>query len=258
MRRNSLSGPVVVAMRGRRESVSDKPQSRIVEVWLPRDPKPEFRQLGGSDSDHFNQTLADQTLSALWVAQSGDEQRNRQYLVASAALVGAAPRDELEGMLVSQMIACHAASLECHRRAMLAEQTVEGRQVNLGAAAKLSRTYVALLEGLNRHRGKGRQVVRVEHVTVQAGGRAIVGAVAQGSGGHGESEDRAHAQPASTRKYAATTRGRDPTEERLHARPALAHAPEPALRCPDAGREPVPVAGGERQAALPDARRGRR
>ena len=31
-------------------------------------------------------------------------------------------------MLISQMIACHAASLECHRRAMLPEQTIDGRQ----------------------------------------------------------------------------------------------------------------------------------
>ena len=157
--------------------------SRIVEVVLPRPTKPEFKQLGGSDSDHFNQMLANQTLGALWVAHSDDEQRNRQYLAATAALIGAKPQNELEGMLISQMIACHAASLECHRRAMLPEQTVEGRQVNLSAASKLSRTYVALLEGLSRHRGKGQQVVRVEHVTVQAGGQAIVGAVTQGGGG---------------------------------------------------------------------------
>ena len=89
-----------------------RPLSRTVEVCLPRDPKPEFRQLGGSDSDHFNQMLANQTLNALWVAHSDDDQRNRQFLAACAALIGAKPQNELEGMLVSQMIACHAASLE--------------------------------------------------------------------------------------------------------------------------------------------------
>jgi hypothetical protein len=138
-------------------------------------------------------------------------------------------------MLVSQMIACHAASLECHRRAMLPEQAIEARQLNLSAASKLSRTYAALLEALNRHRGKGQQVVRVEHVTVQAGGQAIVGAVTQGGGGAcSESEGRAHAQA------------------------TLAHAPEPALRCPDPVREPVPVPGSEGQETVSDARRGRR
>ena len=61
-------------------------------------------------------------------------------------------------MLISQMIARRAESLECHRRAMLPEQTIESRQVNLSAANRLSRTHVALLEGLNRHHGKGQQV----------------------------------------------------------------------------------------------------
>ena len=208
------------------------PPSRIVEVVLPRPAKPEFKQLGGSDSDHFNQMLADQTLGALWIAHSNEEQRNRQFLAATVALIGTSPQNELEGMLISQMIACHAASLECHRRAMLPEQTIESRQVNLSAASRLSRTYVALLEGLSRHRGKGQQVVRVEHVTVQAGGQAIVGAVSQGGGGHQQSEDRARAQA------------------------TLAHAPEPPLQRPDPPRQHVPVAGGEGQGTVSDARRG--
>ena len=215
--------------------MTTRPQpARTVKVTLPPPSKPEFKQLGGSDSDYFNQMLANQTLGALWIAHSDDEERNRQFLAASAALIGAKPENELEGMLISQMIACHAASLECHRRAMLSEQTVEGRQVNLTAASRLSRTYVALLEGLSRHRGKGQQVVRVEHVTVEAGGQAIVGAVTQGGGGQFKSEDRAHAPS------------------------ALAHAAEPALRCPDPAGEPVPVASGERPKPLSDARRSRR
>jgi hypothetical protein len=118
---------------------------------------------------------------------------------------------------------------------MLPEQSFEVRQAQLSTAGKLSRTYVALLEGLNRHRGKGQpQVVRVEHVTVQAGGQAIVGAVAQGGGGQSESEDRPHAPR------------------------SIAHEPEPALRCSDPPRQPVPVAGGEGQDQVQDARRGRR
>jgi hypothetical protein len=157
-----------------------RPLSRTVEVVIPRPTKPEFKQLGGSDSDHFNQLLADQTLNTLWVPRADEEQRDRQYLAATAAMIGAKPQNELEGMLIGQMIACHSAAMECHRRAMLAEQTIEARQANLNAASRMSRTYAALLEGLSRHRGKGQQVVRVEHVTVQAGGQAIVGTVSQG------------------------------------------------------------------------------
>ena len=39
-----------------------------------------------------------------------------------------------------------------------------------------------MLDALDRRRGKAPQVVRVERVVVQDGGRAIVGAVAAGGG----------------------------------------------------------------------------
>src|SRR5213076_505711 len=98
-------------------------------------------------------------------------------------LIGIAPKDELEGMVAAQLIACHNASMECYRRAMLAEQTFEARRENLTQANKLSRTYATLLEALNRHRGKGQQKVTVEHVHVHEGGQAIVGNVhSQGVG----------------------------------------------------------------------------
>ena len=89
------------------------------------------------------------------------------------------------------------------RCAALSEQSLVGRELGLKYADKLVGSFAALTDALNRHRGKGQQVVRVEHVTVQAGGQAIVGAVTQGGGGHQESEDRAHAQRAGSRKYAA-------------------------------------------------------
>jgi len=70
---------------------------------------------------------------------------------------GIGPKDELEGMLAAQLLASHNGAMECYRRAMLDEQTFEGRRENLNQANKLSRTYTALLEALNRHRGKGAQ-----------------------------------------------------------------------------------------------------
>jgi hypothetical protein len=60
---------------------------------------------------------------------------------------------------------------------MIRDQTFEGRREALGQANKLSRTYAALLDALNRHRGKGQQKVTVEHVHVHEGGQAIVGNV---------------------------------------------------------------------------------
>jgi hypothetical protein len=67
---------------------------------------------------------------------------------------------------------------------MLQEQSFEGRR-NLEFANKLVRSYATLVETLDKHRGKGQQVVRVEHVTVTAGGQAIVGAVSHEQRGRG-------------------------------------------------------------------------
>ena len=83
--------------------------------------------------------------------------------------------------------------MECFRRAALAEQTFAGRELELRYGDRLVRSFAALTDALNRYRGKGsQQVVRVEHVTVQAGGQAIVGAVTQGAGAESKNKDRAH------------------------------------------------------------------
>src|SRR4051794_15568096 len=132
------------------------PSAPRTEVVLPRPTTPEFKQLGGSDSDHFNQALANQTLAALWTANADEEQRNNQYLAATAALIGAKPQDELEGMLVGQMIAIHSASMETFRRAMLPEQSFEVWQGQGDAPAKLSRAHPAPPGGLQGHPGQGR------------------------------------------------------------------------------------------------------
>jgi hypothetical protein len=47
---------------------------------------------------------------------------------------------------------------------MLGNQTFEGRRENLNQANKLCRSYAALTEALDRHRGKGQQRIVVEHV----------------------------------------------------------------------------------------------
>ena len=204
----------------------------------PEDRKGQLKSIGGSQSDHWNNTLANQTVQALWVKNSSAEERDKQLSATVAALMGIAPKDELEGMMAAQLVAAHNAAMECYRRAMIGEQTCEGRRENLAQANKLSRTYAALLEALNRHRGKGQQKVTVEHVHVHAGGQAVVGMVATQPGASGGGD---------TSK----------TEEQPHAKPIagqITHALEPALPCPDPSRDAVPITrDGER--ALPDARR---
>ena len=136
-----------------------------------------LKAIGGSMSDDWNNILANQTVQSLWLKHSDPDEIKRQRHAAVDVLIGMAPREEFEGMIAAQLVACHNASMECYRRAMIGEQTFEGRRENLNQASKLSRTYATLLESLNRHRGKGAQKVTVEHVHVHEGGQAIVGNV---------------------------------------------------------------------------------
>jgi hypothetical protein len=159
------------------------------------DLKGEKKDMGGGMHNVWNDILACQAIAALWTGHSTPEDRNKQMVATVAALHGIKPRDELEGMMAAQMLAAHNAAMECYRRAMLPEQHAQGRQENLNAANKLSRTYTTLLEALNKHRGKGQQTVRVEHITVNAD-NAVVGSVhhsGEGAGPRTKQEGQSHA-----------------------------------------------------------------
>jgi len=182
-----------------------------------------LRLISGSDDEDFTRILVAQVDASLWVEHSDSEQRARQFNAAITAMKGMKPGDELEGMLSAQLIAIHNATMECCRRAMLGNQTFEGRRESLNQANKLSRTYAALTEALDRHRGKGQQRITVEHVNVHAGGQAIVGAVTPRDG--------------SSRR----------SEEQTRATREITNEPGIPMRSPDPQRETVPIAAGARK-----------
>src|SRR5262245_27605573 len=187
------------------------------------------KALGGSQSDHWNVILANQAANTLWTRHSDDEIRERQYKATACALIGIDPKDEMEGMMAAQLLAAHNAGMECYRRAMLPDQTLEGRRENLNQANKLSRTYAMLLDALNRHRGKGQQKMTVEHVHVHAGGQAVVGVV--------------ESPPVANQSNSGESKNVE----------AIAHAPQPPMRSANAEREAMPIpSDAERQ--MPDAR----
>ena len=109
------------------------------------------------------------------------EERNARITRALELYEGLKPRSAAEGMLAEQMVGTHFAALECLRRAALAEQTFEGRDMALKHAARLMKLYAEQLAALDKHRGKGQQKVTVEHVHVHSGGQAIVGNVESGA-----------------------------------------------------------------------------
>ena len=100
---------------------------------------------------------------------------------------GIGPDDVIADMVSAQLVSAHHAAMDCYKRAAArGELPLEVWRVALNQANRLSRTSAALIETLNRHRGKsGQQTVRVEHVTVNDGGQAIVGSVATEGGGRG-------------------------------------------------------------------------
>jgi hypothetical protein len=94
-----------------------------------------------------------------------------------------APRDEIEAMLCVQMVVAHFASVDASRLALHTAQTPGGRQAYLSLARKLMSLFVSQIDALHRGRGQGVvQTVVVERFNVEAGGRAIVGAVANPQG----------------------------------------------------------------------------
>jgi hypothetical protein len=208
-------------MTGRKTAAKTESKTLVTNVLEDREGR--LKSIGGSQSDHWNNILANQAMQTLFLKNSSPEEQDKQLTATVAALVGIAPKDEFEAMMAAQLLAAHNAAMECYRRAMIGEQTFEGRRENLAQASKLSRTFAAVLEALNRHRGKGQQKVTVEHVHVYKGGQAIVGAVSPGEGGRAENGEQPHAKSA-----------------------AVSYAPEPPMRSPYAQTHSVPVASRKR------------
>jgi hypothetical protein len=136
-----------------------------------------------------------------------------------AVVTGIEPRDQVEALLAAQMAAVHNAVMTFARR--LANVEIIPQQDSAERAFnKLARIFAAQVEALKRYRTGGEQTVRVEHVTVQAGGQAIVGNVTGGTGGKIKSKEQPDA---------------------LH----LTHAPGQTLPSDiQAHKETVPVTGG--------------
>ncbi len=179
--------------KSRKAKAIQAPDPGTLVLQDPQSLKPKLKELGGSNSDEFNHILMNSVSNTLRIrATDKPEDRTQMLQAAAATLMSLKPENELEGMLIGQMIACNAAAMECFRRAMLPDQPLINRQTNLSFATKLSRTYALHLETLDKHRGKGQQTVRVEHVTVNAGGQAIVGNVSTGGGVTAKSEEQAH------------------------------------------------------------------
>lgn len=90
------------------------------------------------------------------------------------------PADELESMVGAQMISVHFAAMKMTARALKPGQTMEGINNYINLSTKLTRTFLAQVECLDKRRGKGQQKMTVEHVHVGDGGQAVIGNIRGG------------------------------------------------------------------------------
>jgi hypothetical protein len=207
------------AARACRERAKGKPQLAGSTVELNSD----SRTIGWDHVDEFIGTLHlanalatdDFTFARglhIQLANSLGTALNARKLDATLAIVrGIAPRDPTEALLATQMAMTHNAAAQAAgylaNAEFLPQQESASTMFN-----KLMRTFAMQLEALKKYRSAGEQVVRVEHVTVQNGGQAIVGNVQAGGGGYGKNAS----QPLELGASQATSE---------------AHAPSPALPC---------------------------
>ena len=158
---------------------------------------------------------------------------------ALAAIDGTRPENETAAMLASQMVVTHRLAMDMMGRTKCAE-FIDHLHAYGALATKLLRTFTMQTEALAKLKRGGEQTVRVEHVHVYPGGQAIVGAVSTQRAEGGVADERGRQADGAT-----------------DAR-ALAFAPGAAMFGPDAGRDALPEGHGDRQEALPHARRGKR
>ena len=133
----------------------------------------------GTGDDRFAASLLRQVARMGEYGHSVSEDASNFALSVVASV---APCDALEAMLAVQMAAVHQATMTMARRLNHVE-TIHQQDAAERGLNKLARTYAGQMETLKRYRSKGPQVVRVERVTVQEGGQAVVGNV--GTGGRG-------------------------------------------------------------------------
>ena len=112
----------------------------------------------------------------------GDTQRDALYVKAIDLFESIGPADGIEGMLAAQMVGTHNATMECLRRAMIYDQSLEAQKVYLSQAGRMMGMYSRQVDALAKHRGSGQPNISVGQVNVESGGQAIVGNVGVGAG----------------------------------------------------------------------------
>ena len=157
-------------------SVTPASDGKILLAINPLQAVDEFRQVGGCATECGNVTILNQVMGAL--PQSTDLATVGVRAAGAVDMMQAfKPKDAIEGMIAAQAVALHMMTMETARRAQILGQPGEAASRLRRDTANLARAMTDMCDALDRRRGKGPQVVRVERVVVNEGGQAIVGQV---------------------------------------------------------------------------------
>lgn len=129
--------------------------------------------LGAADPDALHGLLK-QLVKASVIGQKAD-QGNLAFMISIMKSI--APKDSIESMLAAQMVSVHVATLRCACR--LAFTNDIAQESITRALTRLARTFAAQTEALSRYRSNGERAITVRNLSVQDGGRAIVGNITQ-------------------------------------------------------------------------------
>lgn len=130
--------------------------------------------LGAVDRDALHGILK-QLVKASAIGHKPDE-ANLAFMVSMIRSI--APRDSIEAMLVSQMVCVHMAAMRSACRLACTDDIPQQESITR-ALSRLTRTFAAQIEALGRHRGNDERAITVQNLSVQDGGKAIVGHVTQ-------------------------------------------------------------------------------
>jgi hypothetical protein len=106
----------------------------------------------------------------------GPDEVNLSFMISMVKSLK--PRDSVEAMLVAQMVSVHVMAMRCAQHLANADD-IARHDSAARALGRLTRTFPAQIEALNRYRSHGEPAVTVQNVSVGDGGKAIVGNVTQ-------------------------------------------------------------------------------
>ncbi|ANT63819.1 hypothetical protein AYJ57_25430 (plasmid) [Salipiger sp. CCB-MM3] len=146
-------------------------KGEILDGPMPSDD--DLMALYGTETPEAAKALFVTSIEAL----GEDASRYRQLIAAIG--VEEKPQSSIEAMLLTQIVTTHVAMVRS------ASHLNHGNQMHptwMKMMTSASATFLRQLEVLRKMRGGGDQTVRIEHVTINDGGQAIVGAVGGGGG----------------------------------------------------------------------------